>query len=203
MKGDQIPCLKVAKKIKNGVFVEVGTWEGDFSFELLNQTDCVKLYCVDPYKHFTNNEYPDGMNNLTQYQFDEKFNTVNNRFKQFGSRVEFLRMESVEASKLFSDNSIDFVYIDGNHDYKYVKSDIESWWSKVKTNGWLCGDDVYSTDLNEHDNEGNILRIWSRDTLGHITSWGKYGTYKALKDLETQFNYKPSFNKTQFLINKN
>jgi hypothetical protein len=128
--------LEIAKTIQNGIFVEVGTWDGDFSLELLQQTNCNKCYCVDPYKHYTDNEYPDGMNTLSQTEFDQKFETVRERFSSFGSRVEFLRMESIEASKQFEDNSVDYVYIDGNHDYKYVLNDIMAWWPKIKTQ-WL------------------------------------------------------------------
>ena len=43
MKPDQISSLNVAKSINNGIFVEIGTWEGDFSYELLKQTNCSKL----------------------------------------------------------------------------------------------------------------------------------------------------------------
>lgn len=202
MKPDQTPSLNIAKNIQDGIFVEVGTWEGDFSYELLRHTNCKKLYCVDPYKHFGNNEYPDGMNDLTQEEFNYKFDTVNNRFKEFGSRVEFLRMESVEASNLFAEQSVDYVYIDGNHDYKYVKKDIEAWWPKVKKDGWLCGDDVYSHNIDDHDSDGNILRIWDTDYLYKPTCWGKYGTYKAVIDLQSKYNYMPQFEQTQFLIKK-
>lgn len=202
MKGDQTPSLNIAKNINKGVFVEIGSWEGDFSYELLKQTECEILYCVDPYKHFTHNEYPDGMNNLTQEEFDNKFNAINNRFKEFGKRVEFIRLESEEASRLFADNVIDYIYIDGNHDYKYVKNDIEAWWPKLKSGGWMCGDDVYSHDLSEHDKNGNVLRVWSRDLANKPSCWGYYGTYKAVKDLESNYNFEPIFEQTQFLIKK-
>ena len=194
MKPDQQPSLDIAKSISpGGVFVEIGTWEGGFSLELLKQTNCRKLYCVDPYKHFDEGEYPDGMNLLTQAQFDKKYEDTKRLFSTFGDRVEFLRMESAEASKLFGDESIDFVYIDGNHDYKYVLSDIINWYPKIKkSGGWLCGDDIYSQDLAEHDADGNVTRIWS----SHC--WGKYGTYKAIVDSKLPF----IISQTQFIISK-
>ena len=33
------------------------------------------------------------------------------------------------------------VYIDGNHLYEFVKGDLEVYWSKVKSGGYIAGDD--------------------------------------------------------------
>lgn len=202
MKDDQIPSLLKAK-LKNGIFVEVGTWEGDFSYELLKQTDCKKVYCVDPYKHFEDSSYPDGMNMLTQEQFDSKYDTVCKRFSQFGNRVEFIRKLSNDATIQFEDESLDFVYIDGNHDCKAVLLDILSWYPKVKKGGFLCGDDVYSTDINEHDADGNVKRIWSYDYTGKPSCWGMYGTYAAVVKGKELLNYEFTIDQTQFIIQKN
>ncbi len=203
MKIDQKPSIDAAKSLNNGfIGIEIGTWEGDFSYALLNNTSISKLYCIDPYRHFQNNEYPDGMNSLTQIQFDEKFNIVQKRFEQFGKRVEFLRMTSDEAITLFDDNSIDFIYIDGNHDYKYVLNDIRKWYPKVKIGGILAGDDIYSTKDDEHDSDGNVTKIWSYNPDGTPSCWGKYGTYKALVDAKKIYDFEYIIDQTQFIIHK-
>ena len=49
----------------------------------------------------------------------------------------------MEASKLFNKNYFDFVYIDAGHSYKEVKLDLETWFPKIKKNGFLTGDDYY------------------------------------------------------------
>jgi hypothetical protein len=189
MKPDQISSYAKA----SGICVEVGTWQGGFTDKILSKPDVKKVYCVDPYKHFTNNEYPDGINELTQTDFDVLFNKVqNNLTTKFGSKVQFVRKLSVEASKQFDNESLDFVYIDGNHDYKYVLEDLKAWYPKIKTGGYLCGDDVYSTNLAEHDSDGNVKIIWSPGC------WGKYGTYKAIVDFGKKFE----LNQTQFSILK-
>jgi predicted O-methyltransferase YrrM len=41
----------------------------------------------------------------------------------------------------YKDESLDFVFIDGDHSYEGVKTDIIDWWPKVKPNGILSGDD--------------------------------------------------------------
>lgn len=203
MKLNQTPSLTVAKNIPDGgIFLEVGTWEGDFSYALLKNTNCKKLYCVDPYKKFTDNSYPDGMNSLSQEEFDLKYSNVKNKFLQFEDRVEFVRTESVKASILFEDNSLDFVYIDGNHNYPNVLQDILVWYPKVKSGGYLTGDDIYSTNLNEHDDDGNVTRIWYRDSNGNPSCWGKYGTYKALVDAQKILRFNFQIIENQFIIRK-
>ncbi|MDP3697256.1 MAG: class I SAM-dependent methyltransferase, partial [Candidatus Taylorbacteria bacterium] len=42
---------------------------------------------------------------------------------------------------------LDFVYIDGNHSYDYVKKDLELYWDKVKKGGALTGDDFNIKDI--------------------------------------------------------
>ena len=57
-------------------------------------------------------------------------------------KTTLITKESKEASTLFPDQFFDFVYIDANHDYYYIKRDLELWWPKVKdTGGVLAGHD--------------------------------------------------------------
>jgi hypothetical protein len=187
-KPDQTPSLQAAAAVCSaaqggGICVEVGTWEGDFSAALLRLTNCRKLYCVDPYKHFDDDSYPDGMNKLTQVEFDAKFAKTKQRLEtEFGDRVIMLRLTSLEAAKLFENGSIDFVYIDGNHDYKAVLEDVLTWYPKLKSSsGVLCGDDIVSTVLAYHDKNGNVKKVWGPNC------WGYYGTYKAIVDSKIPF----------------
>ena len=39
------------------------------------------------------------------------------------------------------DQSLDFVYLDSDHKYQSVKSEIEAWYPKVKVGGILAGHD--------------------------------------------------------------
>ena len=55
--------------------------------------------------------------------------------------VKIMRKSSSKASKEFSDNYFDFIYIDGNHSYKFVKEDLNLWFPKLNNKGILFGDD--------------------------------------------------------------
>lgn len=55
--------------------------------------------------------------------------------------VKVYREYSFDAVKDFDDNYFDLVYIDGDHSYEGCLRDIENWYPKVKTGGFLVGDD--------------------------------------------------------------
>lgn len=62
--------------------------------------------------------------------------------RQEAEVINLLMITSEQASKIFADNSVDFVLIDGDHSYGAVKSDIMLWKSKIKSGGMLSGHDI-------------------------------------------------------------
>jgi predicted O-methyltransferase YrrM len=61
----------------------------------------------------------------------------------FKQRACIIRDLSVEAAKLFPDETLDFVYIDAGHDKKSVNEDLNAWYPKVRTGGLIIGDDYF------------------------------------------------------------
>jgi hypothetical protein len=57
-----------------------------------------------------------------------------------------IRKTSFDAAKDFSDESLDFVYIDGAHDFKNVTDDINIWSKKVRKGGVISGHDYIAVD---------------------------------------------------------
>jgi predicted O-methyltransferase YrrM len=50
-------------------------------------------------------------------------------------------MKSVEASKLYEDESLDFVFIDADHTKEGFSDDMDCWFPKVKQGGVIAGHD--------------------------------------------------------------
>lgn len=59
----------------------------------------------------------------------------------YGGSISLIVADSVAASAIFPDQSIDWVHLDARHDYESVKADISAWLPKVRDGGWLSGDD--------------------------------------------------------------
>lgn len=162
----------------SGIYVEVGTCWGGFSDFLLDFTPCSKLYCVDPYKKFDKLEYFDALNLASQEFMDSKFFSVKEKLQdKFGNRVDFIRKTSVEAANEFEDNSLDFIYIDGNHKFQAVLDDLNAWYPKLRKDGILAGDDVEDLEL-EHLYENSALIHHEGGTFG------LYGVHTALVEFQ-------------------
>lgn len=55
------------------------------------------------------------------------------------ARAAILRLTSEQAAILFVDDSLDFCYIDAQHDFLSVMQDITRWWPKVRSGGIIAG----------------------------------------------------------------
>jgi predicted O-methyltransferase YrrM len=60
--------------------------------------------------------------------------------------IQVLRMRTNEAAQHIADASVGGVFIDADHSYEAVKSDIENYWTKLKTGGILAGHDYWEHD---------------------------------------------------------
>src|SRR5262245_36532489 len=58
----------------------------------------------------------------------------------FDELITLIISDSVNASKLFADASVDWVHLDASHGYISVCADIRAWLPKIKSGGWLSGD---------------------------------------------------------------
>jgi hypothetical protein len=59
------------------------------------------------------------------------------------NKATIIRKTSMEAVLEIPDESLDFVYIDGDHTFDYVMSDIIWWSRKVRYGGVVSGHDYY------------------------------------------------------------
>ena len=70
---------------------------------------------------------------------DNLYKFVNDKIND--PRFNLIRKKSNKAYLDFEDNSIDAIYIDGDHTYRGVIKDIKYWAPKVKPGGLIVGDD--------------------------------------------------------------
>lgn len=118
------------------IFVEVGSWKGKsiacFAVEVINSGKNISIFAVDTWM---------GDNGCGKFEDDTLYNIFQENIKPINLKLNQMRLDSIEASKCFQDNSIDIVFIDACHEYEYVKADIEAWYQKVKIGGIIAGHD--------------------------------------------------------------
>ena len=115
------------------VGAEIGVAAGINAESILKSLNMKRLYLVDPYESYLE----DSVAVPSHLRF---FGDAQERLKRFENEVQFLRLTSAEAARLIPEH-LDFVYIDGNHDYEYVKQDIANYYPKVKEKGVIGGHD--------------------------------------------------------------
>ena len=115
--------------------VEIGVRFGKHAIDMLYHLNINKLFLVDPYLEYEG--YPE---KLFKLNLVKKFL----EYAKNDKRLVLINKKSEDAFKEIP-NNLDFVYIDGNHEYPYVKKDINLYYPKVKIGGLLGGHD-YSID---------------------------------------------------------
>lgn len=116
------------------VGAEVGVLDGFHAETLLSRLNLKHLYLVDTYQ---------GYDAYSQDRLDQAERNARTRLCRY-HRKEFIKLPSVEAAR--NVEPLDFCYIDAAHDYTSVKSDIESWWPRIKSGGVLGGHDFDSAN---------------------------------------------------------
>jgi len=121
---------------KSLIGVEIGVSKGIHAENILQVLKIKTLYLVDPYNEYCESE----TSKFTQRQMDDSCYKGHCRLKPFSDKIVWIQKTSENAVKDIP-NDLDFVYIDGNHSYDFVKKDIELYYPKVRTGGFLGGDD--------------------------------------------------------------
>lgn len=136
---NDFPKLMAGRGLKEGVAVEVGVHRGDFAKILLEQWPKTIHYMgVDPWG------CPRGYEDQVQYLWGDKDREADKRqawevVSGYNERATMWQYESLDAAKRLRDDSLLFVYLDGDHRYEAVKADIEAWFPKLKPGGILAG----------------------------------------------------------------
>ena len=123
---------------KQIVVAEIGTDRGENALNILKNLNVKKIYLIDPYMEYK--DYKDSEPHRTKKVLGSAYRNAFNRLKKHKDKIIWIR----EFSEKAVDNipECDFIYIDGNHEYSYVKKDINLYFKKVKKGGLLAGHDM-------------------------------------------------------------
>lgn len=127
---------------KKGHFVEVGSWRGRsaafMGVEIANSGKDIQFDCVDIWEWCE--EYK-------EHNDEHLYDTFINNMSPLKGLFNPIRKPSVEASKMYEDKSLDFVFIDASHLYENVLNDVTCWKDKVKDGGILAGHDYFAAEV--------------------------------------------------------
>ena len=113
---------------------EIGTEYGTYAKCLCDTMPGLKLLCVDAWM-----SYGDYRWNYSQESQEEIYNKCKEILAPYN--VDIRRGFSMDVVKTIPDESLDFVFIDGNHDFQNATNDIAEWSKKVKKGGIVSGHD--------------------------------------------------------------
>jgi hypothetical protein len=108
---------------------EIGVDRGSFSKYMMLNIPNLELLCVDPW-HW-------------KLRGESRYNSTVKRLEPY-ENAKIIRKTSLMASLEVPDESLDFVYIDGDHTFDFVMMDIILWTPKVKYGGIVSGHDYYA-----------------------------------------------------------
>lgn len=127
--------------------VELGTEAGLYAEVLLKANPNLELACVDAWT-----AYKGYRDHVTQEKLDGIYQNCHERLLPFikEGRCVTVRGFGMNEVENFKDNSLDFVYIDANHEYCQVVNDITAWEKKVKKGGIVAGHDYIKRKNKEY-----------------------------------------------------
>jgi hypothetical protein len=159
---DNLPEFFVDMGYKVGA--EVGVYKGEFTENLCKAG--LKMFAVDPwivYKNYRKHPH--------ELPYNELFENTKKLLASYDCAI--IKKTSMEALDDIPDNSLDFVYIDGNHALPYITQDIYEWNRKVRVGGAICGHDYFVSNHNPY-----WIRIchvkYAVDTCAKIFDVGNY-----------------------------
>lgn len=119
------------------VMAEIGVYAGESTRVFVESGQVTRLLAVDPWA----GDFVSG-DELWRSPFPwDEVQAAFMRLAEEYPQIVVHRMPSLQAAELIADESMDFVYLDGEHSFEAVSADIAAWEPKIKPGGWLGGHD--------------------------------------------------------------
>lgn len=167
---DELPEFCKERGYKLGA--EIGVYAGEY-MEKFCQLG-IKMHGIDPWLAYS------GMGRTFQKQrkMDKVYQKAKERLDKYDCAY-IIKKNSMEALRDFKDESLDFVYIDGNHSFKYIAEDLCGWAKKVRPGGMVSGHDYWCSSARAENVVCHVgpvvdayVRVFGIDKL-HVFGKGK------------------------------
>jgi predicted O-methyltransferase YrrM len=124
--------------------VEIGVFKGTTFKHLIENCPHLQLTGVDVFcsDHDWRREKITTTEDLNNFPAIRWYKDLLKFCEKYPDRAILWRDFSNLAYQRIEDNSLDFVFIDASHIYKYVAEDIDLWEPKVKKGGMVSGHDI-------------------------------------------------------------
>lgn len=129
---------EAVEKAQNGSkFVEIGVWKGGstsfMGVEIYNSNKKIEFDAIDTFKG--SQEHGD----VSSFLYDEALSNLKPLLDL--NVINLIKGHSLEVVSKYENNSLDFCFIDGSHEYEDVKADLLAYLPKIKIGGTLAGHD--------------------------------------------------------------
>ena len=141
--------------------VEVGVYRGWNAKVMCDRIPNLKLFAVDFWKGYSAKRTQKKQDRYLRQAKRHLRNHIKNK------SVKLIRKASMAAVKDFEDESLDFVYIDSNHNFDVVMEDIIEWSKKLRPGGIMSGHDYYRRERER----GVILAVNTYVRAHRIKPW--------------------------------
>ena len=128
--------IETLRERGNLTVAEIGVFKGDNAKFLLETLDIDQIYLIDPYE-----QYREGGSLRTGAERISEVRQIAHENLDGYDEVTWIEAGSDDAVAEI-DAALDYVYVDGNHDYEYAKTDIENYYPRLAEDGIIAGDDL-------------------------------------------------------------
>jgi hypothetical protein len=148
----------ILKELGLTVGAEIGLNRGHHAERMFAAIPGLKLYGIDCWE-----SYPEYRMDFTSVEQDNMY--IKAKKNMANLNCEVIKGYSMDVVKQFKDGSLDFVYIDANHEFRSVIDDISEWGKKVKVGGIVSGHDFEYVENMRHPDRQIIEVIYA------VTAW--------------------------------
>ena len=134
------------KEMDYKVGAEIGVFKGEFTEKFCKVG--LKMYAIDPWRNDKN---------YVLKKPDEIYDEAVKILAPYNCKI--IRKLSMDAVEDFEDESLDFVYLDGHHNFRYIAEDIFEWSKKVRKGGVVSGHDYNESVNNEMLDSVHVLQV--------------------------------------------